>query len=166
MIVNIISTLTLLTYFYHVRLKWIPTSRPLMDQCEGWQTDMFTACVRNATIPNMITGNCFPYGTQAECEEGELLFLDEMNQCLTKCRIQENDGKTCMTGQLSFNDSCVDLLDIEDDGVWERRLEADIFGNVGYSCNRDHFVLWDDVCYPLLSPAEVCPSGHQIRWWL
>ena len=50
----------------------------------GWQTDMFTACVRNATIPNMITGNCFPYGTQAECEEGELLFLDEMNQCLTK----------------------------------------------------------------------------------
>merc|ERR1719150_3024528 len=84
MIVNIISTLTLLTYFYHVRLKWIPTSRPLMDQCEGWQTDMFTACVKNATIPNMITGNCFPYGTQAECEEGELLFLDEMNQCLTK----------------------------------------------------------------------------------
>jgi len=42
-------------------------------------------------------------------------------------------------------------------------LEVDLFGTI--RCNRDYFVEWhDESCYPILSPAEVCPQGQQIRW--
>merc|ERR1711936_1165115 len=66
----------------------------------------------------------------------------------------------------SYNNTCIDLDSVSQQvDMTSVRLEVDVFGNIDYKCNRDHFVEWEDgACYPLFSPAEVCPPGHQIRW--
>ena len=40
---------------------------------------MFETCLINGTIPSQVTGKCYFHGTKAECDEGELIFLDEKN---------------------------------------------------------------------------------------
>ena len=50
---------------------------------------MFKACVGNETnftIPYMISGQCYQYGIQGPCEDGELFFLVP-GECYTEAGV-------------------------------------------------------------------------------